>query len=63
MKSRTNVHIVIEDSSNGILAAKRAGIFCIAYQSKNSRNQDYSLADMVISDYDSIKYENINQLL
>lgn len=58
-----NECIVIEDSSNGILAAKRAGIFCIAYQSKNSRNQDYSLADMVISDYNKIKYENINQLL
>ena len=58
-----NECVVIEDSSNGILAAKRAGIFCIAYKGKNTRNQDYSLADMVISDYNRIKYENINQLL
>ena len=58
-----NECVVIEDSSNGILAAKRAGIFCIAYKGKNTRNQDYSLADMVISDYNRITYDYINQLL
>lgn len=58
-----NECVVIEDSSNGILAAKRAGIFCIAYKGKNTRNQDYSLADMVISDYNRIAYDYINQLL
>jgi len=58
-----NQCIVIEDSSNGILAAKRAGMFCIAYKSKSTKNQDYSLANMVISDYNRITYENINQLL
>ena len=32
---------VIEDSTNGIIAAKEAGIFCIAYKSEHSKDQDY----------------------
>ncbi len=51
--------VVIEDSTNGIKAAKAAGIFCVAYKSKHSKNQDYSLADRVISDYKEICFERI----
>lgn len=43
--------IVIEDSTNGIIAAKAAGIYCIGYDSINSKLQDYSKADMVINDF------------
>ncbi len=46
--------IVIEDSTNGIKAAHSASIYCVAYKSKHSKNQDYSLANKVIEDYKSI---------
>lgn len=47
--------IVIEDSTNGIKAAKSAGIYCIAYRSPHSKNQDYTLADMLIDDFSKAK--------
>lgn len=47
--------IVIEDSTNGIKAAKSAGIYCIAYRSPHSKNQDYTLADMLIDDFSIAK--------
>lgn len=46
--------IIIEDSTNGILAANRAGIFCVGYKSANSKNQNYELADMVIQHFDEL---------
>lgn len=49
--------IVIEDSTNGILAAYNAHIFCVAYKSEHSKNQDYSNANLVISDYSQIHFE------
>jgi HAD superfamily hydrolase (TIGR01509 family) len=53
---------VIEDSTNGIIAAKEANIFCIAYKSENSKDQDYSRADLLISDYNAIKYDTVKEL-
>lgn len=46
---------VIEDATNGIKAAKAAGIYCYAFQSEHSHGQDYSLADKVISSFDEIE--------
>lgn len=43
--------VVIEDSKNGIEAAKRAGMFCIAYSGPGFENQDQSQADLIISDF------------
>ena len=40
--------IVIEDSTNGVLAAKSAGIFCVGYLSENSKLQDLSQADFCL---------------
>ncbi len=54
--------IVIEDSTNGIKAAKSAGIYCIGYDSPNSKLQDYSLADMVIADFSEFNYEKIKAI-
>ena len=54
--------IVIEDSTNGIKAAKAAGIYCIGYDSFHSKMQDYSLADMVISDFRELSYERIKNI-
>ena len=54
--------IVIEDSTNGILAAKSAGIYCIGYDSFHSKMQDYSKADRVISNFDELSFETIQTI-
>ena len=53
--------LVIEDSTNGIMAAKAAGIYCIGYDSEHSKNQDYSQADLVIQDFNEVKYNTISR--
>lgn len=53
--------MVIEDSTNGILAAHRAKIFCSAYRSPHSKNQDYTLADVVVSDYEDLRIDKISK--
>jgi len=54
--------IVIEDSTNGVIAAKGAGIYCIGYNSENSKNQDLSLADTIINDFSEINAKVITNL-
>lgn len=54
--------IVIEDSTNGIKAAKAAGIYCIGYNSVNSKLQDLSLADEVIQHFDELNFEKIRNI-
>jgi beta-phosphoglucomutase family hydrolase len=54
--------IVIEDSYNGVMAAKAAGMKCIGYRNPNSGNQDLSKADMIINSYEEISYEIIMSL-
>lgn len=54
--------IVIEDSTNGIKAAKAAKMKCIAYKNKGTRGQDISMADLVIDDFaklDIVKIKNL----
>ena len=41
--------IVIEDSKNGVLAAKKAGMKCIGFKNINSGDQDLSKADCIVS--------------
>lgn len=55
--------IVIEDSTNGIKAAKAAHVFCIGYDSFHSKNQNYSNADMVITDFNDIAFKKIHHIL
>jgi hypothetical protein len=59
--SQTSVEncIIIEDSTNGIIAAKAAGIYCIGYDSINTKLQDYSKADRVIKDFSELNFEII----
>gem|GEM_PF-46355 len=52
--------VVIEDSTNGIAAAKAANIFCVGYNSLHSKNQDYSKADVVISHFNEIEFSKLN---
>lgn len=54
--------IVIEDSTNGIKAAKAAGIYCIGYDSFHSKMQDYSLADKVITHFNELSFEKIKTI-
>ena len=55
--------IIIEDSTNGIKAAKSAGIFCVGFNSYHSKNQNYNLADIVVDDFSLIKFEKLNTRL
>lgn len=41
---------VVEDAINGFKSAKAAGMFVIGYQNSSNLNQDFSLADKVITD-------------
>ncbi len=51
--------MVIEDSTNGIIAAHAAGIFCTAYKSEHSVGQNYDQANLVISDFSEIEFEKM----
>jgi HAD superfamily hydrolase (TIGR01509 family) len=50
---------VIEDSRNGIKAAKAAGMVCIAYSGGNSGHQDQTQADRRISDFNELDFDNL----
>jgi HAD superfamily hydrolase (TIGR01509 family) len=52
--------IVIEDSTNGVIAAKAAGLFCVGYNSENSKLQDLSLADVVVNHFDDLSFQLIS---
>ena len=54
--------VVIEDSTNGVIAAKAAGIYCIGYDSVNSKMQDYSKADKVISHFNELNFEMMQHI-
>ena len=55
--------IVIEDSTNGIIAAKSAEIFCIGFNSPNSKNQNYNEADLITNDLNEIVFSKISEKL
>lgn len=55
--------IVIEDSTNGMTAAKAAGIFCVGFRGPTSSNQDFSIADKVISDFKELPFQALEKLL
>ena len=46
--------LVIEDSTNGIRAARDAGMYCIAYNGPGAEFQDQSQAQQIITDYGEI---------
>ena len=53
--------IVIEDSTNGVKAAKAADIFCVGYNSFHSKDQDLSLADVIVNHFNELNYEIVSQ--
>ncbi|MGF7048645.1 beta-phosphoglucomutase family hydrolase [Paenibacillus sp. DS2015] len=46
--------LVIEDSHNGVKAAKAAGMLCIGFLNENSGKQDLSSADQTIQSYEEL---------
>lgn len=51
--------VVIEDSTNGVEAAKGANLKCIGYNSFNSKFQDLSKADVIIEHFNEINAEKL----
>jgi HAD superfamily hydrolase (TIGR01509 family) len=51
--------IVIEDSKNGVLAAKAAGMKCIGFENINSGDQDLSKADFIVNGITEIENNSI----
>ncbi|RED36626.1 HAD family phosphatase [Paenibacillus sp. VMFN-D1] len=51
--------VVLEDSRNGVIAAKKAGMMCIGYLNPNSGNQNLDQADITVHSYDEIKLGEI----
>jgi HAD superfamily hydrolase (TIGR01509 family) len=54
--------IVIEDSTNGIKAAKAAGILCVGYNSIHSEAQDLSEADVVINHFNELGFDEVKNI-
>lgn len=53
--------IIIEDSTNGVKAAKAAGIYCVGYNSIHSKSQDLTEADVIINHFDELNFEKVAQ--
>ena len=55
--------MVIEDSTNGITASIKAGIYCVGFKSPNSKNQNYSKANKEISSFKEITFKKVKNLI
>lgn len=53
--------LVIEDSRNGVAAAKAARMQCIAFYNPNSGNQDLSKADQIIKHFSEFDIQRVLQ--
>lgn len=53
--------IIFEDSRNGVLAAKNAGMKCVAIPVKGA-NEDVSLADLVVGSFEELDLERVSRL-
>ena len=54
--------IVIEDSTNGVRAAKAAGIFCVGYISEHSKDQNLDEADYIINHFNELDAQSVKIL-
>ena len=55
--------IAIEDSKNGVLSAKNAGMFCIGLRNGFNEEQDLTRADMIIHHFDELNWQTLQRLL
>jgi len=53
---------VIEDSGNGVRAAKKAGMTVIGYRNPNSGNQDLTPADLIVDSLEDLGVDTIREL-
>lgn len=53
--------VVIEDSTNGIIAAKKAHMKCVAFISPNTKGQKFDLADWIVDDLCKISIEKMKK--
>jgi HAD superfamily hydrolase (TIGR01509 family) len=51
--------IVIEDSANGVKAAKAAKMKCVGYQNPGSGEQNLQKSDLIISDFRRLDYQKL----
>jgi len=63
MKIGPSECVAIEDSANGVRAAKSAGLFTIAFRNGTNDDQDHSVADMEIRGFTSNNNKKILDLL
>lgn len=54
---KPNNCLVIEDSENGVNAAKNADMKCVGYKNLNSGNQNITRADMIIKNFNDFNYD------
>lgn len=62
INSRPQECVVIEDSTNGVLAAKKAQMKCIGFKNPNSGYQSLDAADYVIDTFDTINVKFIREI-
>ncbi|MBI9045119.1 MAG: HAD family hydrolase [Anaerolineaceae bacterium] len=51
--------VAIEDSVNGVIAAKAAGLYCIAVPNQITKSLDFSLADQVLDSLDMLQPQEL----
>ena len=55
--------LVVEDTANGVLAAKNAGMKCLGYQNPtNPTRQDLSQADIVTDNFETVTIDQLKNL-
>lgn len=55
--------VAIEDSPNGLAAAKAAGLFAVATPNPVTRSLDLSAADLIVDDLASVRLDDLRQAL
>lgn len=54
--------VVVEDSTNGLIAAKRAGMKTVGYSGSDHVNEDLTIADIIISKFSDLSTDIIKDL-
>jgi HAD superfamily hydrolase (TIGR01509 family) len=55
--------VVIEDSTRGLMAAKRAGMLCVGYKGLPHIQQDMTQADLIVTDFHQCSYMYLKENL
>jgi HAD superfamily hydrolase (TIGR01509 family) len=55
--------IALEDSPNGILAARQAGLFCVAVPTPLTRSLDLNLANLVVNSLEDLPLKTLIELV